>query len=393
MNKKIIILLSWALIFSSFVFLSACHEKDKKNKKNKMQTVVATMQTPVQRLYFTGTLFPIATFPVISLFSGNVSSVDFNYGERVTKDQKLLVIQSKPLADNYRKAISDFLQKKQAFVTGKITFAGTKALYKAGVIATNDYISAQTEYDNTALGYLQAQYNLEKVLESAGIDSKKIEALSLSDTAQVNSLLEKQFHHIEVTAPGSGVALFPPPKSSSGGGNSSAGKLFNGSSIKEGELLLSIGDLSGLSATFDVSEVDIDRIHNNMSVIVTGSSFPGAELKGYISAVSVQANQGGGGGGGGLSMFTVKIKIPKVDPVVMEKIRVGMTAKFEIDIKGKPRIMLPVTAVSQQNGNSVVTALNAQGVQKIVPVITGDTTPTEVVIISGVNVGDKVLVP
>ncbi|MCX7125192.1 MAG: ABC transporter substrate-binding protein, partial [Gammaproteobacteria bacterium] len=91
--------------------------------------------------------------------------------------------------------------------------------------------------------------------------------------------------------------------------------------------------------------------------------------------------------------FTVKIKIPKVDPVVMEKIRVGMTAKFEIDIRGKPRIMLPVTAVSQQNGNSVVTALNAQGVQKIVPVITGDTTPTEVVIISGVNVGDRVLVP
>src|SRR3990167_5545380 len=113
MNKKIIILLALCFISSFFLFLSAFHEKDKKTKKTKIRTVVATMQTPVQRLYFTGTLLPISTFPVISLFSGNVSSVDFSYGQRVVKDQKLLVIESKPLAETYRKAISDFLTKKQ----------------------------------------------------------------------------------------------------------------------------------------------------------------------------------------------------------------------------------------------------------------------------------------
>ena len=154
---------------------------------------------------------------------------------------------------------------------------------------------------------------------------------------------------------------------------------------------MSIGDLSGLAATFDVSEVDIDRIHQNMDVIVSGNAFPGAHLKGYISAVSVQANLNSGESG--LSMFSVKIDIPSVDKKIMEKIRVGMTAKFEVDIQSSPRIMLPVNAVSEKNGQSMVTIMDAQGKQKEVPVITGNTTPTQVVIIRGVNAGDKVVVP
>lgn len=207
----------------------------------------------------------------------------------------------------------------------------------------------------------------------------------------MNAILERRFQHIEIPATGSGVALFPTAKVNSVGGSTS-GKLTVGDAVKEGDLLLSIGDLTGLSAAFDVSEVDIDRIHKDMAVIVTGSAFPGAALKGTVTAVSVQASQGDGGGGG-LSMFSVKIDIPKVDPKVMEKIRVGMTAKFEIDIKGAPHIMLPVNAVSQLNGNNVVMVLGANGKSKAVPVLVGDTSPTQIVIINGVNVGDKILVP
>ena len=55
--------------------------------------------------------------------------------------------------------------------------------------------------------------------------------------------------------------------------------------------------------------------------------------------------------------------------------------------------MLPVNAVTEKNGVSVVTILDAQGKTKTVPVVTGDTTPIDVVIISGIKVGDKVVIP
>ena len=77
----------------------------------------------------------------------------------------------------------------------------------------------------------------------------------------------------------------------------------------------------------------------------------------------------------------------------MDTIRVGMTAKFEIDIKSTPRIMLPINAVFQQNDENRVTIMDANNKEKNVSVVTGETTPTQVVIISGIQAGEKVVVP
>lgn len=392
MRVKKFLISSVILIVSCACLLSACHKKHKSVDKQHTQIIVAKLQTPIQKLFFSGTLAPITTTAVVSHVAGNISILDFSYGEKIKKAQRLMVIESKPLADNYRKAVNDFLQKKQAYVAGKLTFDGSQALYKAGVMARNDFISARTAYDNKILDYYQSQYALEKVLKTVNVDIQSIEALSLDDTTQVNDVLQRHFRHVEIKAPASGVALFPLPSENKSSDDSSAsGKLTIGSEIKEGQLLLSIGDLSGLRATFDVSEVDINHIVENMPVIVTGNAFPGAMLHGVVTAVSAQANQGAGNGGG-LSMFTVTIEIPVVPPKIMSEIRVGMTAKFEIDLHSTPRIMLPVNAVTQKNGQSVVTILDSKGKQKITSVVTGETTPTQVVIISGIHEGDKVVV-
>lgn len=377
------------IVVASLFLLANCHGNKKTTKAQHTQTVVAKLETPVQKLYFSGTLSPIRTSAVVSTVAGNISEIDFSYGERIEANQQLLVIDSQPLSQDYRKAVSDFLQKKDAYITGVSTFKGTEALFKAGVIAQNEYVSDKTALENKTLDYLQSRYALEKVLRTANIDSKKIEALSLSDTQEVNALLETHFRNIVVKASSGGIALFPIQKSS-GDDKSSSGKLMVGDTVKEGQLLLSIGDLTGLSATFDVSEINIDLIHKNMPVLVTGNAFPGKELTGVVTAVSAQANQGSGDSG--LSMFTVAMKIPVVDKKIMENIRVGMTAKFEMDIKSSPRIMLPVNAVFEKNGESFVTIVE-NGADKIVPVVTGNTTPTQVVIISGIKVGDQVVVP
>ena len=277
-------------------------------------------------------------------------------------------------------------------MTNQQNFAGMQSLYDAGAVAKNDYQTNKSQLDNSKLDFLQAEYELEHILRTANVDPEKIEKLSISDTDAVNKLLQRRFRHVPIMASGDGIALFPSQKtsSSSGSGDSSSGKLTVGSAVKQDQLLLSIGDLSGLSAVFNASEVDIYRIRVGIPVTVTGSAFPGKELKGVVSSVSAQANQGGSSGG--LSMYAVSVKIPNVDPKTMERIRVGMTAKFQIDIDTQSRIMLPLEAVQEKNGQSVVTILDANGKEKEVSVVTGRTTMTDVVIESGIKVGDKVVV-
>lgn len=373
----------------SVLLLSACHHKNTSNHAEKKIIVVTVSKTPVQRLYFSGALAPISVTPVISAVAGNITSLHFTYGSQVKQSQLLLVIDSKQLSQSYRKAISDYLQKKQSFITGKTTFSGTQALFKAGVIAKNEYISGKTQFENQSLDFLESKDELEKVLRTANIKPQEIESLTLADTNKVNAILERHFRHLNVSAPATGIALFPTKKTSSDS-TMNTGKLAVGDPVKEGQLLLSIGDLSGLSASFDVSEIDIDRIKKGMLVIVTGDAFSGIRLHGIVSAVSAQAKQNSGQSG--LSMFVVNVKIPAVTQSAMEKIRVGMTAKFEIDITSPHHILLPISAVFQKNGVSMVSIVDAHGKQKDAPVVTGETTATQVVIISGVTAGEKVVV-
>lgn len=389
MHKKIIIFL---VAFTSLFLLTSCNSQTKKQKQ-KDEIIVAKEQTPERKLFFSGILSPIDTTAVIAEIAGNITSMQFSYGERVKAGETLFVISSPQLANEYHKAVKDFLAKKEAYVNGKSSFAGTQALYDAGALSKDDYVTAKTQYDNNALDYLQSEYALQNVLRTANIDPKTIETLSLSDTKRVNLLLQRRFRQIEIKAPADGIALFPLKSDKTAGSDDSSGKLMVGSAIKQGQLLLSIGNLSGLKATFQASEEDIDRLHKDMAVLVTGSAFPGDVLHGFISSVSAQASEGGGGMNGGSGTYAIDVKIPKVDPKTMNKIRVGMSAKFEIVIKSSSQIMLPIQAVSHQGSTAQVTLLNADGKKSVVPVITGETTPTDIVIISGVKVGDKIVVP
>lgn len=379
--KKIIILILTVLIIAS---ISSCDGKSKPAPKK--QIIVAKLETPVQKLFFSGTLDPIQTLPVVSPVAGNIISMHFTYGQRIQDNQLLFVISSSALAANYRKGINDYLQKKQTYTTNQQNFAGMQSLYDAGAVAKNDFLTNKTQLETSKLDFLQAQYELERVLRTANVDPEKIEILSIADTDKINKLLQRRFRHLEIVSSGAGIALFPAKKS---GGDASSGKLTVGASIKQDELLLSIGDLSGLSATFNVSEVDVYRVHSGMKVTVTGSAFPGKILHGVVSSVSAQATQNGASGG--ISMYAVSVKIPNVDSKTMERIRVGMTAKFEIDLSDKPRIMLPLQAVHEKNNMSYVTILDTSGKEKEVPVITGRTTITDVVIERGIQAGDKVI--
>ena len=203
-------------------------------------------------------------------------------------------------------------------------------------------------------------------------------------------MLARQFNNIEIPATGGGVALFPIKDSSDSSSDEVSGELHVGSKLSEGQLMLSIGDMSGLSIDVVASEESINRLHQGMSAIITSDAFSGIQLKGEVKSVSLQADPNSSGGQS-LSQFPLHIIIPKVDAKVAPKIKVGMTCKVELNVESPPALILPLKAVKFDGHTASVDMRMKNGELKTVDVVTGVTTSTDVVIVSGLKAGDQVL--
>lgn len=387
-SKKLI----WVISLFALL-LSGCDKKTQPGSTAPQESIViAQLKNETTHLYYKGTLGPIKTNSVLSPADGTVSQLLFKYGDFVKKDQTLFVINSEKLADDYRDAVTKYLQAKDAYANGKTSFAGTEALHKAGVISNDEYQTSKSQYQTSIMNYYQAKFDLEKILAQANIDPNTIEKLTIVDTNAVNQILQRQFSNIIVRSPGDGVALFPVGNDSSSDGDKS-GKLVDGAAVKQGQLLLSIGDLSGFSATVQVSEININKITPGLKAVVTGDAFPGMTLNGIVTSVANQANPDQSGSNSSLSLFNIVVEIPNITDAQRKVIHVGMTANIEISIQNPSRIILPISAVFQKNGQNFVTIVDPKTkARKDVPVVTGDTTITGVIIISGINAGDQVVV-
>lgn len=374
--------------------LVACDQSDKKVEKKPQHVISVKKESYTTRLSFTGKLKPIQLISVLSPVDGRVATLTFDYGGHVKRGDRLLTINSPQLADDFKKAVNDYLQKKDRYASGTQSFQGDQALYRAGIISKEDFTSSQSQYENKVIDFFQSRLALEKVLDEVDISPAAIERLTLKDTTAINRLLQRKFKDIVVNAPGKGVALFPIATSSDGSSGSSddqTGKLTVGSAVKTGQLLLSIGDLSGLSVQVLVSEININRVKSGMKATITGDAFPGIALTGRVTIVSSQANPAQGDSAS-LSLFNVMVEIPKLTPAQRSKIHVGMTAKVDIVIPEKPQILIPLVAVKTEGNTSQVMVLSSTGKRRAVTVITGATTPDgRVVIVHGLTVGDRIV--
>lgn len=370
--------------------LTGCDKKNNAAAQKKTTIITAKKQSQVTRLFFDGVLNPIETTPVTSPAGGRVAELHFVYGEAVKQGADLMSINATTLAQTYRKTIQSYLSAKEAYTNGIEKYQGDKALYKAGINSRQTFLQNKSTYENLVLKFYQSRFQLSKILKQVGIDPKTIEKLTLADTDKVNTILNAKFKEIVIVAPSAGVALFP-VQTSNQDNNKQGGKLHVGSSVKKGELVLSIGNLSGYKVTLQVNEININRIKVGMDATITSQAFPGITLKGRIIQVATQASPGQTGGSG-LSTFKVIIDVPNVSAAARKVIRVGMTAKIQINLQELPRVTLPIKAITIKNGQSYVTIMGADGKTRQVNVVTGATSAMGVAIISGVKEGDKVVV-
>ncbi len=385
------------IIAVTVLFLSSCKNKKNNPTRSKQQSqhltvITATKRESVSRLYYKATLAPLKNTSVLSPVNGSVKKIFFQYGGSVKNKQKLVSISSAQLADKYRQTVTKYLQSKDIYETAVQNNAGNEALYKAGAISTSAYRTSKSQFENNTLSYYQAKYDLEKILRKAHISPKTIEQLTINDTTQVNHILQRHFSNLIVRANANGVALFP-VNNQNNTSHEKTNKLEAGTTVKEDQLLLSIGDLSGFSTAINVSEVNINKIKTGLNAIVTGDAFPGIKLRGKVTSVARQANPSQGGGlGASLSMFNIIVQIPSITLQQRRIIHVGMTAKVQLNVQNDAHIILPIKAITQQGPISLVTIIDPKtGKQQTIPVTTGETTLRNVQILSGIKSGDKVI--
>jgi len=363
-----------------FAYFLLCACQDSNKNKSAPEKIITVQATSTQNtLYFAGQIKPLKTTPVISPVDGVITKRFFIFGERLTKGKPLCTISSSKQLVDYRNALTDYLKAKQTLNNDKSKFTNAKKLYELGVKSRNDFIEAQNTYHLSELTFSQADAKLKNTMKYHKIDN--LEGLTLNDIDTVTKVLKlnQNAQTITLDAPQSGIALFPKDDDASS----------TSAQVKAGDILVNIADTQGLSLNIHISQSNINQIREKQPVQITSDAFGSLILNGYIDNITEMATRYNNA-----PAFTAQIIVPKLTPEEQRVVRIGMNAKVAITLKLPKQIMVPINAVTEDNGLEFVTKINAQTKKREKTLVTtGQTTSDSIVIHFGLKKGDQIVVP
>jgi len=257
------------------LILACCHSHEKQSKEKHI--ITAYPRSSTQHLYYNGVIKPLKEEVIISPSSGVVSKMFFHYGDFVKKGDLLFTLHSPEMESQFREAISNYLRVKQANLNSKKSMMGTEMLHKEKIISEQEYESEKSQYQNNMLSYVEASNKLKLFLNYIPSFQKELIDFPVLNLEDAKKLLQENIEDLAIYAKTSGIILFPEERS---GGN--AKQLQVGSDIKRDDILLAIGDLTGLSVTANVTENDINHLTTGLPVILTFVSDLELDLHGKI---------------------------------------------------------------------------------------------------------------
>lgn len=356
-----------------------------------------------------GRLEPLEEIVVTSPFDGMIEQRNFSFGQIVNQGDILILLDSSELEIKLRNARSEYIkinQKYQELLKWDSGTEMTKArrslarardtlevsqreleeselLYEKGIVSANEVDGKKRAVENALVDVKSAEEELESVREKASEQNMQMVSMEL-ENAKVNlETLEKQIQGKMVRAPVSGVVIKPVRE------EDKEVSLEKGSRISAGTSLFAVGDLSGVTVSTRVDEVDVRKISIGQPVKARGDAFPGILLEGRVSHISAQAVTGSGQQA---ATFDVRITFPQLDEQNLEVIRVGMSADLEIVVYDNDEaLMAPLSCVRVVQGRSMVRLAGSEGNIVEKEVETGLTTLTSVEIKSGLKQGDRLV--
>ena len=384
-----------------------------KGSKKPIKTFTVS-PTPVQStISLTGNLRPLRILNIVSPFRGKVKKRYFDYGEYVKKGQLLIEMDTSEIEANYRSAKITYIkalqelkrlenwenspevkQARRAVTRARLfleaqrrSFQEARRLYEKGIIPANEYETAKRELKNAELDFIAAKEELDSVLDKGNKQNVSIARIEMENARIKLKELEEQLNNAKIYAPVSGVIIIPQISS-----DKDHSKIVEkGVSFDQGEVMISIGDMEGISVKASVDEVDVSKIRKGQDVIITGDAFPDIRLKGKIASISSQASVSSEQG---IPYFEVVVTVDHLTSDQRKKLCIGMSANLEVIVYSNPEaLMVPIEAVIVKDDGKFVKVLDKKTKQiKEVKVKTGITTLDSVEIIKGLKAGDCVIV-
>ena len=368
--------------------------------------VVVTPQPLTRSISLSGAVAPLEEVVVTAPFQGVIRQMHFHYGEHVKQGQVLAELDASDMESKVRDARADYIKARKQMMEmedwsktldvsrakrdvtqarSQLGLAQSKAeedkeLYEKGIIPKSEYDSTMQDLQNKKMQYAASRETLGSVLDKGDDEYKEIARMELENAQAKLEDAEAKLFGARILASVSGVAIRPSAQ------KGEEKTLTAGMVINDGQPLLSIGSLAGLSIVTEVDELDINSLAKGQPVEVSGDSFPGLTLKGRIDQISSQANEGQ------VPTFTATIQLTDLPQDVGDKVRLGMTANMQVVTYSNPKALLvPISAVITKGGESFVRVKGKDGKVEERPVKPGHTTLRDVEILSGIQEGETVL--
>lgn len=363
-----------------------------------------------------GQLAPRREVDVTSPMDGRIASVEVSYGARVEQGDLLLALDVGELSIEHRDAEAAHIQALERFneteqwsssvevsrarrglskaridlEDARSRLEETAFLLERGVIPASEHQAAERNLENRRLDLEAAEQDLEIISEKGAADGR-VAKLELDNARARLDELSETLRLSVLRAPVSGVVMRPREPNAGAAAGEQPRRLAAGDSVTQGQRLLVIGDLDGLSVVGRVDEVDVVQIQPGNPARITGDAFPGLQLQAVVAQVSSQAL--GAAGGRSVPMFEIVATVDRFTQSELARLRIGMSATLEVVTFEKPEALLvPINAVSLEAGLPGLMVLDGEDARRA-PVTLGETTVDSVEVVEGLSAGDRVLVP
>jgi HlyD family secretion protein len=432
--KKIVLIVVAVLVVAGIVVGTILHSR---SSVTKVATGKAVRQNLISIVNGTGQIKPKTYVNVGATAFGRITHLYVKEGDHAKRGQVLATVESvQPEATvaaqqaaiaSSRTDVSSYVaaektaeaniaQGKADLEQKKLDFNRAKALYTAQLIAKQDFDAKQAAYDMAVATLAQRQAALAQSI-----------AQTESQRAHVNQAVASQRSNYDALdktisrAPFDGLVTNVPVREGE--------TVVVGIQNAEGSTLMTLADMSVITAEVKVDETDIVNVAMNQPADITVDALPGRVFKGHVTEVGDQALLRTTGIA--TSQSTTGTEEAKDFKVVVtldhpsDDLRPGLSATAKITTAHVPNALtIPIQALVQRdlaaekalaanNGKPPSSAANApsgttakpqlvQGVYLLqadhkklraifVPITTGVTGATDIQVLSGLKEGDEIV--
>ncbi len=366
----------------------------------------------VETVAMTGQLAPLRKVDITSPVTGKVGTVHAQFGTSVDKDDLLLELDVTETRVQHRDAEARLIKAqerldevenwdesvevsraRQATMRAKLgledsrrRLESTAFLLENGVIPSSEHIAAQREYTSREFDLESSQQDLDSTLKR-GESELRLAKIEFENARVELDELSEALRLSALRAPVAGLVMRPTSDGGFSGGQQGGSRIAEGDEVNQGERLVTIGDLDGISVEGRVDETDIVKIKVGDEALISSDAFAGTVLRGQVEQVSTEAVAEQYS----LPYFTVRAVVPQLTPAERDAIRLGMSAVLNVVVRQEPEaILVPLAAINMVNREPFVRVLRDEETVAV-PVSVGETTASHAEILDGIVAGDQIL--